>query len=252
MLGRPSPGNAMRLALLLALLAPPAAADSFVLVHGAWAGEWAWDAVAPLLAAEGHAVTAVSLTGLGARAAEASPEVSVGDHVADVVAAVEAAEPPVILVAHSYGGRPATGAWDRARDRIAHVVLVESVAPLTDEGLRADDDSLAFVVMMYPDAADRGMLPPPPTAREEEGRPLAPMSLRALYGPVPLSAPLPPTPGTYVYAEDSALPVLRRYGEAMAERRGWALRSVPGGHDVPAEAPEALAAILLAVAAATE
>lgn len=237
----------------IALAAAPACADSFVLVHGAWQGEWAWDAVTPLLEAEGHAVTAVALKGLGSRAGEASPEIGPEDHIADILAAIEAAAPPVILVAFSYGGRPATGAWDRARDRIAHAVWVEAPAPLSDGGLRADDRSLAFVVMMYPDIADTGMMPPPPTAREEPGRPLTPMPLKALYGAIPIAAPLPgETPATYVFAEDSSLPALRQLGEALAERRGWTLRSVPGGHDVPTGAPEALAAILLEVAAATD
>ncbi len=246
------------LAAMAALLALPAQADSFVLVHGAWVGEWAWEGVAPLLQAEGHDVTAVSLKGQGLRIDEGGPEVSVEDHVRDVVAAVEAAPPgPVILVAHSYGGRPAAGAWDRARDRVGHVVLVESVAPLGPppfEGaplLPPDGDSLAFVVTMHPDVADRGLMPPPPTAREREGRPLAPMSLRALYGAVPAGGgPLPPTPCTFVHAAQSSLPVLRRHGEALRDQRGCDLREVPGGHDVPIEAPEALAAILLEVAEA--
>ncbi len=90
------------LAAATALLGLPAQADSFVLVHGAWVGEWAWDEVAPLLEAEGHDVAAVSLRGQGLRAGEGGPEVSVEDHVRDVVAAVEAAPPDtVILVAHS-------------------------------------------------------------------------------------------------------------------------------------------------------
>lgn len=247
------------LAAATALLGLPAQADSFVLVHGAWVGEWAWDEVAPLLEAEGHDVAAVSLRGQGLRAGEGGPEVSVEDHVRDVVAAVEAAPPDtVILVAHSYGGRPAAGAWDRARGLVDHVVLIESVAPLGPPPfagaplLPPDDDSLAFVVTMYPDVADSGLMPPPPTAREEEGRPLAPMSLRALYGAVPAGGePLPATPCTFVYAAESSLPVLRRYGEAVRDRRGCDLREVPGGHDVPTEAPGALATILLAVAAET-
>lgn len=240
-------------ALLAALLlaAGPAGADTFVLVHGAWVGEWAWDAVAPLLEAEGHAVAAVSLRGQGRRAAAGGPEVSVEDHVADILAAVEAAAPPVILVAHSYGGRPATGAWDRAGARLAHVVFVEAPAPLRDTGLPADDRSLAFVVTFYPDATDAGLLPPPPGLREEPGRPLAPMSLRALYGAVPTEPPLPPTPGTFVHAADSSLPVLRDLGERLRDERGWDLREVPGGHDVPREAPDALAAILLGIADGT-
>jgi alpha-beta hydrolase superfamily lysophospholipase len=242
----------LRSLLAALLLATPAAADSFVLVPGAFGGAWTWDAVAARLRAQGHAVTAVELKGQGTRLAENGPEVSVEDHIADVSAAIAAAAPPVILVAHSYGGRPATGAWDRMRDRLAHVIWVEAPAPLTDVGLPADDDSLAFVVTMYPEAADAGMLPPPVVRTGTYDHELTPMSLKALYGPVPLSAPLPDTPGTFVHAEDSSLPGLKALGEALAQRRGWTLVALPGGHDLPTDSPEALADLLLQIAEATE
>jgi pimeloyl-ACP methyl ester carboxylesterase len=235
----------MRVLALLLLTAAPASADSFVLVHGAWAGAWAWDEVAPLLAAEGHEVVALDLLTGG-------PEVSVEDHVAQVVAAVEAAERPVILVGHSYGTRPVSGAWDRARDQVDHVVFVEGTAPAVDPPpgaplLRPDTPTLSFLVTTSPDVADSGMLPPPPGPPSRG--PLHPMSLRALYGPVPATGePLPPTPCTYVLAEESSLPILRRYGEALRDRRGCDLREVPGGHDVPTDAPADLAAILLGIA----
>ena len=241
-----------RLLALLALLPAPALADSFVVVPGAFGGAWAWDAVVPLLEAQGHAVTTVELKGQGARLAENGPEVSVEDHIQDIAAAIEAAGPPVILVAHSYGGRPATGAWDRTRDRVAQVVWVEAPVPLRDTGLPPDSRSLAFVVTTYPEAADSGMLSPPPTRAGAYDHDLTPMSLKALYGPVPLSAPLPPIPGTFVVATDSAIPGFRRLGEVLRDDRGWDLHEVPGGHDIPLEQPEALAAILLEVADRTE
>ncbi|EYD71547.1 hypothetical protein Rumeso_04948 [Rubellimicrobium mesophilum DSM 19309] len=241
-----------RLLALLALLPAPALADSFILVPGAFGGAWSWDAVVPLLEAQGHHVTAVELKGEGTRLAENGPEVSVQDHVADVVAAIEAAEPPVILVAHSYGGRPASGAWDRERDRVAHVVFVEAPVPLRDTGLPADTQSLAFVVTTYPEAADSGMLQPPPVRAGTYGHDLTPMSLKALYDPVPLSAPLPPTPGTFVYAASSEIAGFRRLGELLRDRKGWDLREVPGGHDIPLDQPEALATILLDIADRTD
>lgn len=243
------------LAALATLCAAPAArADTFVLVHGAWVGEWAWDEVVPLLEAQGHAAVAVAMRGTGGRAAEGGPDVSVDNIAEDVAAAIEAAREPVILVAHSWGGRPATGAWDRAREDVKAVVYVEALTPLGDglDAIPADGASLAFVVTMYPDAADAGMMDPPPmrAADVDPAHPLAPMSLKALYGPVTLSrGPLPPTPGTYVYADASSLPRLRQVGEAMRDRRGWDLRTVPGGHDVPNEQPGALAAVLLEIAA---
>ena len=241
-----------RLLALFALLPAPALADSFVLVPGAFGGAWTWDAVVPLLEAQGHHVVAVELKGEGTRLAENGPEVSVEDHIADVVQAIEEASPPVILVAHSYGGRPATGAWDLMRDRVAHVVWVEAPVALRDSGIPADSHSLAFVVTTYPEAADSGMLSPPPTRAGTYAHELTPMSLKALYGAVPLSAPLPPTPGTFVFATDSDIAGFRRLGEVLRDDKGWDLREVPGGHDIPLDQPEALAAILLEVADGTE
>jgi pimeloyl-ACP methyl ester carboxylesterase len=225
-----------RLLLALLLLAAPARADTFVLVHGAFAGPWAWEEVAPLLEAAGHEAVAVTLS-------TGDPETTVEDHAAAIVAAVEAAAPPVTLVAHSYGTRPATLAWGRARDRVARVVFVEGVAPQTDDllALPGDDRSLATVVTLYPDAASAGLLSPPPGADPRA----APMALRALYAPVTVAAPLPDVPRAFVVAEASSLPALHHLGESLRDRRGWDLRTVPGGHDVPREAPEALAAILL-------
>lgn len=240
-----------RLLLALLLLAAPARADTFVLVHGAWAGEWAWDEVAALLEAAGHEAVAVSLRGQGARRAEGGPDVTVEDHASDIVAAIAGAgiagaDRPVTLVAHSYGTRPATLAWDRARDLVDRVVFVEGVAPQTDDllAIPGDDRGLVAVVTLFPDAASSGMLPPPPRAGGPDDR-LAPMPLRALYAPVTIAQPLPDTPRTFVTAEDSDLPALRTLGEALRDRRGWDLASVPGGHDVPREAPSELAAILL-------
>lgn len=50
-------------------------------------------------------------------------------------------------------------------------------------------------------------------------------------------------------AVDALLPFLRQVGETMRDRRAWDLHDVPGGHDVPTDAPEAWAAILIDAAA---
>lgn len=240
----------IRISALALLLATPAAADTFVLVHGAWVGEWAWDSVAERLRSAGHIAVAVPMTGLGTRASEAGPGITVQDHIADIVTVIEAADEPVILVAHSWGGRPATGAWDAARDRMAHVVLVEAVGPVNDNppAIRADGESLAFIVTFQPDLADTGLFPPPPGIEEVPGHPLSPMSLSALYGEVPLTGgPLPATPGTYIAGEGSSLPNLARYGAYLHDWRGWNFISIPGGHNLPETNPEGLAEVLLQI-----
>jgi pimeloyl-ACP methyl ester carboxylesterase len=100
---------------------------TYVLVPGAWLGGWAWDAVAQRLRGRDHDVHAVTLTGLGDRAPLASPEVDLERHVGDIVEAIEETDlRDVVLVGHSYGGIPVTGAADRVADRIATVVYVDS------------------------------------------------------------------------------------------------------------------------------
>ena len=100
---------------------------TYVLVPGAWLGGWAWDGVGRRLRSRDHDVYAVTLTGLGDKAALASPEVDLERHVDDIVLAIEEADlRDVVLVGHSYGGIPVTGAADRLADRIASVVYVDS------------------------------------------------------------------------------------------------------------------------------
>lgn len=246
----------MKIALLALILltAPPTRADTFILIHGAFVGDYYWGPLLEDLTAAGHTAIAVALTGQGSRLAEGGPDVSIADHVADVTAAMAIArDGPVILVGHSYGTRPLTGAWDAARDGVAHVVYIEGPAPTNDNltAIPGDDDSLAMIVMMSPDIADTGMLPPGPTLRDEPGRPLAAMSLKTLYAPVIITAALPATPGTFIHAADSPFPVMARYAAHMAGWRDWDTVILPGGHDVMRDAPEELTAALLAIAART-
>lgn len=102
------------------------AAAPFVLVPGYWLGGWAWDAVTPLLRAAGHPVTALTLPGLEAEAAERPPAVRLEDHVGAVADAVRAAGPTTVLVAHSGAGKLVTAVLDRAPDAVARVVHVDS------------------------------------------------------------------------------------------------------------------------------
>ena len=100
---------------------------TYVLVSGAWLGGWAWDDVADRLETGGHDAHPVTLTGLGDRAPLTSPEVDLERHVGDIVDAIKEADlSGLILVAHSYGGIPVTGAADRITERVATVVYVDS------------------------------------------------------------------------------------------------------------------------------
>ncbi len=96
-----------------------------ILVPGFWLGAWAWDDVAARLRADGHGVTALTLPGLESVDSDRSG-ITFEDHVAAIVAAIEAAEAPVVLVVHSASGFSGYAASDRVPDRIAAMVYVDT------------------------------------------------------------------------------------------------------------------------------
>ena len=109
-----------------------------VLVPGACLGGWAWDDVAARLRAAGHPVHPVTLTGLGDRAGEATPQVDLDTHVADVVDLLDGEDlRDVVLVGHSYAGVVVTGAADRRPQRLDAVVWCDA-SPLPDGTAVAD------------------------------------------------------------------------------------------------------------------
>jgi pimeloyl-ACP methyl ester carboxylesterase len=96
---------------------------TFVLVPGFWLGAWAWDDVAEPLRERGHRVLALTPPGMAERSGE--PDVTIETWVADVVTALDGLS-GVVLVGHSGGGPVVAAAADRARDHLAHLVLVDT------------------------------------------------------------------------------------------------------------------------------
>jgi pimeloyl-ACP methyl ester carboxylesterase len=101
------------------------ASAPIILVPGFWLGAWAWDDVAARLRADGHDVTAITLPGM-ASVDEDRSQVGLADHVDAIVAAVEAADRPVVLAVHSAAGFTGYAASDRVPDRIAAMVYVDT------------------------------------------------------------------------------------------------------------------------------
>ena len=101
------------------------ASAPILLVPGFWLGAWAWDEVAALLRADGHDVTALTLPGLESKDADRTA-ITFGDHVDAIIAAVEAADRPVVLAVHSGAGFSGYAASDRVPERIAAMVYVDT------------------------------------------------------------------------------------------------------------------------------
>src|SRR6185295_14376495 len=96
-----------------------------VLVAGLWLDGSVWDEVAEQLTAAGHQVHPLTLSGLGDRIDRAGPDVGLETHVDDIVEYLEKNDlRDVVLVGHSYGALPVTGAADRVPGRIRRLVYV--------------------------------------------------------------------------------------------------------------------------------
>ncbi|UUZ61159.1 alpha/beta fold hydrolase [Nocardioides sp. B-3] len=91
-----------------------------VLIAGMWLDGSAWDDVVPELRDLGHRPIPLTLPGQGDGKAGAS----CGDRVAAVVAAVDAADGPVVVVGHSAACTLAWVAADARPEKVAHVALI--------------------------------------------------------------------------------------------------------------------------------
>ena len=91
---------------------------TFILIHGAWQGAWAWETIVPRLNALGHEAIAVDLPGNGHNPLPPS-EVNLERYAAHVVELIDATDGPIIMLGHSMGGTAAAQACELRPERIA-------------------------------------------------------------------------------------------------------------------------------------
>lgn len=91
-----------------------------ILIGGLWLDGKAWDEVVPEITRLGHTPVAVTLPGQG----EGSVDATLKDQVACVVAAVDAAPEPVVVVGHSAACSLAWLATDARPEKVATVVFI--------------------------------------------------------------------------------------------------------------------------------
>lgn len=109
---------------------------TYVLVPGGGHGAWCYDEVKKIIEENGQTAYAVSLPGVGERAAELTAETDLNDHIDAVVDYIEENDlTDVYLVGHSYGGMVITGTADRIPDRIKNIVYLDAVHPADGQSL---------------------------------------------------------------------------------------------------------------------
>ncbi|MDD7943375.1 alpha/beta hydrolase [Microbacterium sp. NE2HP2] len=98
-----------------------------IVIPGLWLDASSWDDVVPALHDAGHHPHALTMPGVGDTAG--APSTTLRDWVDAVVARIDDLPGQLALVGHSGGGNVAWAAADRRPDRIARVVLVDTLPP---------------------------------------------------------------------------------------------------------------------------
>ncbi|MFN2564158.1 MAG: alpha/beta fold hydrolase [Gemmatimonadaceae bacterium] len=256
--GTPNHGGVVKTCIALAALAlavtPLAAqqpARTYVLVHGAWGGGWAFRKVDSLLTAAGHRVYRPTLTGLGERVHLATPEVGLSTHVTDIVNVLLFEDlRDVVLVGHSYGGMVITGVADRVPERIRHLVYVDAFVPEDGESLltASRGTKLEAFARRSVDSAKAGFVVPswvrPGAPRPADVR----QPVRTFTEPVSFRNPAARRlPATYILTVDrgrsEAEDDFAMFG-ARARSRGWTYRVLRANHVPERSAPNELTELL--------
>jgi pimeloyl-ACP methyl ester carboxylesterase len=139
------------------------ARKTFVLIHGAYHGGWCWRRVADILETHGHKVYAPSLTGNGDRSHLLSKDVVLDTQIADIANLVTWEDlTDICLVAHSFGGWPASGALEHIHNRVASIIWLDAFKP--EDGQKGTDFVSEFSRKAMEEAVAKGepgRKPPP-------------------------------------------------------------------------------------------
>lgn len=229
-----------------------------MLVHGGWHGGWIWDRLVPLLSAAGHRVHAPTLTGLGERAGEFTPDVGLRTHVDDILGVVASLGPePVTLVGHSYGGSLVAAVADAVPERIGTLVFVDAVIPVDGvpdwngftserrDAMRAAARALDGHRVPPPDPSIWGLEPGSPAHRDIAAR-LTPHPIRTMLDAPRLGGRWTQSSRKfYLLAADTRTARFRATHAELSATPGWATAVVPGGHEMMWTHPHELAGALL-------
>lgn len=219
----------------------------YVLVHGAWGGGRAYDGLAAELRAAGHRVVVAALTGLGSRADELSPAIDLSRHVADVIEQIDAAGfDRFVLAGHSYGGMVVTGVATRLGARIDALVYIDAFLPADGQSLW--DITGDFEHRHYIDAQrdTPGLVGPLPGVT---GVGVGRHPLLTLIEPVRFTGEEAKVRHrVYIFAESWQPTPFAGFHATVATDPAWEVHRADASHNVMADQPGQLLAILLAQA----
>ncbi|MFG2767631.1 alpha/beta hydrolase [Streptomyces rubiginosohelvolus] len=216
------------------MTAPP----TLLLVHGAWHGGWCWSKLQSALETEGVESRTLDLPSAGRPSGVAEDADAIRRAISEI-------EGPVVVVAHSYGGIPASQAVDKSDGVVKLVYLAafqldagESLLGYVDAPVPSEEHEMQPVPddpfsLFYADVSHE--------EAEEAATRLKPQSAKS-FSDVVTRAGWHDVPSTYIICEqDQALPVALQ--EALATRAAESYR-MAGSHSPFLANPEELATLL--------
>ncbi|MFD1217628.1 alpha/beta hydrolase [Microbulbifer celer] len=212
----------------------------FVLVPGAWAGDWIWSEVSENLERTGYKTHLLTLSGLEENSQGST---DLNTHVEDVESYIRMHDlKDVALVGHSYSGIVVGQVASRGKVSVSHTIFIEAFLPVSGQsllevsGLPIEEEKKAI-------DSNQGMWPAP-TAEELESQPHLNQAQKALLvskqRPHPgntvtdraeLETPLSEISATFI-AHEGWLSSSREHDLVDQLRRSstWQFRTINGGH----------------------
>ena len=246
---------------------------TFVLVHGAWHGGWAWERMVPYLTNAGYKIFTPTLTGLGEKANLATPDVGLNTHIQDILALFEKENlRDVVLVGHSYSGLVISGVGEKAPERISHLVYLDCYVPKDGQSLAdfVGPQGMSILREVAKTVGKGWLIPPFPVERfgivSEADiawvKPkLVPQPIKTFEEPVRLTNPASASlPHTYIYLTKPAMATTEEFKEGLRgtvfegfakmaqSSKDWGYYELETGHDAMVLEPKNLAELLMKIA----
>jgi pimeloyl-ACP methyl ester carboxylesterase len=227
---------------------------TFVLVHGAFRGGWAWDQLAPLLTSAGHTVIAPTLTGCESHSDRVGTAIGLGEWIADVVSAIDSQNESVVLVAHSQAGLVCRCVLEVRAEKVSTVVYLDAAVPRNGErgvdlnppGSPAPPENLdpAMSIPARPVGTEQGFLDP--SLADFVNTRLVPTPLGPSLEPVVLDNPAAnDVPARYVFFSDTPTTFPCQLTRLRLDDSDQRYEVIAGPHDSPLTNATKVAELLL-------
>jgi pimeloyl-ACP methyl ester carboxylesterase len=225
---------------------------TFVFVHGAWHGSFAYDPMAKILRDRGHVVYVPTLSGVGERSNVRPPGIGIPTHVQDILNVIKFSDlNDIVLVGHSYGGMVATGVADRVPEKISSLVYLDAFVP--EDGQSTLDTGIdPDIIKVFAAARDRGdkTLPLPEQLIERFNIPrdqlwrFTPQPIACQVDPIHLTGKQKTiAKKTFIRATGND-PGFKKYYDMAKADPSWRTATIDTGHGMMVENPERTAELL--------